>query len=145
MEEKSMMYLYGIRGATTVLANTQEQILQETQKLIKALLTENGLQVTNSALFNEKINDDENNNVNYARLVSIIFTSTQDLNAEFPAKAARLMGLNHVPLLGCVEADVPHGLPRCIRILIHAYLPKGTKVKHVYLNEAVILRADLKK
>jgi chorismate mutase len=125
------MLLYGIRGATTVLANTQEQILVETQKLMQALLSENGLSICHD------------NDENAPRLVSIIFTSTQDLNAEFPAKAARLMGLEHVPLLGCVEADVPHGLKSCIRVLIHAYLPKGTKVKHVYLNEAVNLRPDL--
>lgn len=137
------MFLYGIRGATTVMANTPKQILEETQKLIQALLTENGLQICNGNVLHEKINDGDTNNEGYPRLVSIIFTSTQDLNAEFPAKAARLMGLDNVPLLGCVEADVPHGLKRCLRVLIHAYLPKGTKVKHVYLNEAVILRPDL--
>lgn len=137
------MFLYGIRGATTVMANTQEQILEETQKLIQALLKENGLQICNGNVLREKINGGETNDEDYPCLVSIIFTSTQDLNAEFPAKAARLMGLDHVPLLGCVEADVPHGLKRCIRVLIHAYLPKDTKVKHVYLNEAVILRPDL--
>lgn len=119
-----MVLLYGIRGATTVSANSAEQILEETQKLLEAILTANELTDTNN-------------------LVSIIFTTTPDLNAEFPAKAARLMGLSHVPLLGCVEADVPHGLPRCIRLLIHAYLPKESKIKPVYLNEAVKLRPDL--
>lgn len=120
----TMVLLYGIRGATTVSANSAEQILEETQKLLEAILTANRLTDTNY-------------------LVSIIFTTTPDLTAEFPAKAARLMGLGHVPLLGCVESDVPHGLPRCIRLLIHAYLPKDSKVKHVYLNEAVKLRPDL--
>jgi len=139
------MLLYGIRGATTVLANTQEQILEETQKLMQALLTENGLRISHGNVFPEKINDGETADANYPGLVSIIFTSTPDLNAEFPAKAARLMGLEQVPLLGCVEADVPHGLKSCIRVLIHAYLPEGTQVKHVYLNDAVSLRPDLQK
>lgn len=121
------MLLFGIRGATTVSANTAEQILEETQKLLEAILTANGL-IDNTA-----------------NLVSIIFTTTPDLNAEFPAKAARLIGLSHVPLLGCVEVNVPHGLQRCIRLLIHAYLPKDSKVKHIYLNEAVKLRPDLEK
>ncbi len=123
-----MMKLYGIRGATTVSADTPAQILNETQRLLSTIFTANGLNIT----------EDQQEN-----LVSIIFTTTPDLHAEFPAKAARLMGLNNVPLLGSVEADVSHGLPLCIRILIHAYLKKKTKIKHIYLNEAVQLRPDL--
>lgn len=118
-----MKKVYGIRGATTVAANTKKDIIEETQKLLRTILQENNL-----------TNDD---------LISIIFTTTVDLNAEFPAKAARLMGLGDIPLLGCVEADVPHGLPFCIRVLLHAYLDENTKIKHIYLNEAVKLRPDL--
>ncbi|HHZ16811.1 MAG TPA: chorismate mutase [Peptococcaceae bacterium] len=118
--------LFGIRGATTVVANTQEQILAETKKLLQALFTANGIDIASPE----------------HTLVSIIFTTTPDLNAEFPAKAARLLGLTQVPLLGCVETAVPHGLSLCIRVLIHAYLPEGTKVKHIYLNEAAQLRPD---
>lgn len=118
-----MKRIYGIRGATTVSGNTKENILVETQKLLQAIL--------------------QANQIEREDLVSIIFTSTLDLNAEFPAKAARMMGLNHVPLLGCVEADVPHGLPLCIRILVHVYLEEGLEIKHIYLNEAVKLRSDL--
>ncbi|HHY06503.1 MAG TPA: chorismate mutase [Clostridia bacterium] len=118
-----MKRVYGIRGAITVSANTKENILTETQKLLQTVLQAN------------KIKSED--------LVSIIFTTTVDLNAEFPAKAARLMGLKDIPLLGCVEADVPHGLPLCIRLLLYVYLEEGTKIKHIYLNDAVELRPDL--
>lgn len=120
-----MMRLYGIRGATTVTANTQGNILEETKKLLEKIFTDNELKKED--------------------LVSIIFTTTPDLNAEFPAKAARLIGLNDVPLLGCVEVAVPHGLPLCIRILVHAYLENGSNIRHIYLNEAIKLRPDLVK
>ena len=86
-----MKMLFGIRGATTVVANTQEQILAETKKLLQALFTANGIDIASPE----------------HTLVSIIFTTTPDLNAEFPAKAARLLGLTQVPLLGCVETAVP--------------------------------------
>lgn len=118
-----MKRIFGIRGATTVAANTPENILTETQNLLQTILQVNAIK-----------NED---------LVSIVFTTTVDLNAEFPAKAARLMGLKDVPLLGCVEADVTHGLPLCIRLLLYVYLEKGTEIKHIYLNEAVKLRPDL--
>ena len=118
-----MMKFYGIRGATTVTANTQENILEETKVLLNKIFTANKLKKED--------------------VVSIIFTTTPDLNAEFPAKAARLIGLNDVPLLGCVEAAVPHGIPLCIRILLHVYLAKETPVRHIYLNEARKLRPDL--
>jgi len=117
------MRIFGLRGATTTIANTSEDILRETQKLLQALID------------NNKLTEDQ--------IVSIIFTTTPDLTAEFPAKACRLLGWNQTALLGAVEADVPHGVPRCIRILIHAYLDSAQQIKHVYLNEAVKLRPDL--
>lgn len=118
-----MMRMYGIRGATTTKANNKEEIISETQKLLQAVI--------------------ESNELREEQVVSIILTSTPDLNAEFPAKACRLMGWNRTALLGAVEADVPHGIPRCIRVLVHAYLDSPEKVRHVYLNDAVRLRPDL--
>lgn len=117
------MRLYGVRGATTVENNDSESILLETQKLLKELILAN--------------------NIKRENVVSIIFTSTVDLNAEFPAKACRMMGWDDIPLLGAVEADIPHGVPRCIRVLIHVYLETGSQVRPVYLNKAVRLRPDL--
>lgn len=116
------MRLYGIRGATTVLENTQEAILKATTELLESLIAQNQLEQDN--------------------VVSIFFTTTPDLDADFPAKACRKMGWDQVALLGAVEANVPHGLPFCIRILIHAYT-KTERIKHVYLKEAVKLRPDL--
>jgi len=118
-----MKKVYGIRGATTVSANTKEEIIKETQELLQAIFQANAITKEN--------------------LISIIFTSTIDLDAEFPAKAARLLGLDDIPLLGCLEANVPHGLPLCIRVLLHVYSDEGTKIKHFYLNDAVQLRPDL--
>lgn len=117
------MRLYGIRGATTVAENSKESIIEETQKLLREIIAEN--------------------NLTEEQMVSIIFTSTPDLTAEFPAKACRLMGLTNIPLLGAVEADIDHGLLKCIRVLIHAYPKDGSNIRHIYLNEAVRLRPDL--
>lgn len=119
------MRLYGIRGAITVCENDKEAILQGTNELINEIIKEN--------------------NIIEENVVSMIFTTTPDLNAEFPAKACRLMGWNSVPMIGAVEADVPHGLGKCIRVLIHVYIPKDQKIKHVYLNDAIKLRPDLVK
>jgi chorismate mutase len=76
-------------------------------------------------------------------LVSCIFTLTPDLDAEFPAVAARNMGLSAVPLLCAREIPVPGALPKVIRVLIHAYVPEGRTAEHVYLRDAVKLRLDL--
>lgn len=119
------MRIYGIRGATTITANTKEGIIQETKKLLEAVI--------------------EANQLKQEDVVSIIFTTTPDVTAEFPAKVCRMMGWEEVPLLGAVEADVPHGLLRCIRVLLHVYLQADKRVKHIYLNEAVKLRPDLVK
>lgn len=116
------MRLYGIRGATTVCNNEKEEIIRETQVLLQNIIEKNDLCEEN--------------------VVSIIFTTTSDLTAEFPAKACRLLGWNNTALLGTVEADVPHGLNLCIRVLIHAYLENKSKVKNIYLNKAIELRPD---
>ena len=76
-------------------------------------------------------------------MVSCIFTCTEDLDAEFPAVAAREMGLSGVPLLCAREMGVPGALPRVIRLLVHCYADSETPSHHVYLREAVSLRRDL--
>jgi chorismate mutase len=115
--------LRALRGATTVEQNTAEAILAATDELLRALIDRNELA------------SDE--------MVSCIFTCTDDLDAEFPAVAARALGLSSVPLLCAREIDVPGALPRVIRVLLHAYADPQSEVRHVYLRDAVGLRADL--
>jgi chorismate mutase len=117
------MRLRALRGAITVEENDAEAILAATHELIGAVMERNALQA-----------DD---------LVSCIFTCTGDLNAEFPALAARRMGLSGVPLLCAREIEVPGSLPRVIRLLLHCYAEPEAPVHHVYLREAVSLRKDL--
>ena len=76
-------------------------------------------------------------------MVSCIFTVTDDLDAEFPAVAARAAGLDSVPLLCCREIPVPGSMPRVIRALVHHYAPAGHSPAHVYLGETQALRSDL--
>ena len=117
------MRLVALRGANTVTENTAEAILAATDTLMREILARN------------KLGGDD--------LVSCIVTRTPDLDATFPAAAAREMGLSHVPLLCAREIPVPGALPKVIRVLIHAYKPDGTPAEHVYLGEAVKLRLDL--
>jgi chorismate mutase len=117
------MRLHALRGATTVHANEADAILEATDTLMRAVLDRNELTAED--------------------LVSCIFTLTDDLDAEFPAVAARRMGLSTVPLLCAREIPVPGALPRVIRVLIHCYLAEGRTAEHVYLNEAARLRLDL--
>jgi chorismate mutase len=117
------MRLIALRGATTVDADEAEAILSATEELMGELLRRNAL-------------DSQD-------LVSCIFTLTEDLSAEFPAVAARRMGLSHVPLLCAREIPVPGALPRVIRVLIHCYRAPGIEAQHVYLGEARALRLDL--
>jgi len=117
------MRLIALRGATTVESNEAGAILGATEELMGELLARNRLTA-----------DD---------LVSCIFTLTADLDAEFPAVAARDMGLSRVPLLCAREIPVPGSLPRVIRVLIHCYPPDGIDPQHVYLGEARRLRLDL--
>jgi chorismate mutase len=115
--------LRGLRGATTAAANTSEAILDATAELLHALQEANGFRPE--------------------EVESAIFTSSPDLTAEYPARAARLLGWKDVPLLGAAEVAVPDGLPRCIRLLLHFYTakPQGD-LKHMYLREAARLRPD---
>jgi len=115
--------LRGLRGATTAAANTSEAILEATAELLHALQEANGFR------------PDE--------VESAIFTSSPDLTAEYPARAARLLGWTDVPLLGAGEVPVPGGLPRCIRVLLHFYTTQPQRgLKHMYLREAAKLRPD---
>jgi chorismate mutase len=116
--------LVALRGATTVEADTREAVLDRTRELLAALL--------------------ERNAVDHDQLVSIIFTSTGDLHSEFPALAARSLGLGDVPLLCARELDVTGGNPRTIRVLIHCYSTRPrASLRHVYLHRAKHLRDDL--
>jgi chorismate mutase len=117
------MRLFALRGATTVEANDAEHILGATEELMREILERNGL-APNDA-------------------VSCIFTLTEDLDAEFPAKAARRMGLSAVPLMCAREVPVPGALPRVIRVLVHYYADEDHASRHVYLREARALRTDL--
>jgi chorismate mutase len=117
------MRLFALRGANSVAANERDAILGGTEELIHAIMTRNGLSPGD--------------------LVSCIFTVTDDLDAEFPAVAARRLGLDRVPLLCAREVPVPGALPRVIRALIHYYAADGHSAQHVYLGEARALRADL--
>jgi chorismate mutase len=117
------MRLFALRGANSVESNTAEAILGGTEELMRELMARNQLQPD--------------------AMVSCIFTVTHDLDAEFPAVAARRIGLNAVPLLCAGEIAVPGSLPRVIRVLVHYYAPEGHEPRHVYLNEARSLRADL--
>jgi chorismate mutase len=117
------MPLFALRGATSVERNDSEDILGATTELMRAIMERNALAPEN--------------------VVSCIFTATNDLNAEFPAVAARALGFENVPLLCAREIAVPRSLPRVIRVLIHYHAPDGHTPAHVYLGEARSLRADL--
>jgi chorismate mutase len=85
----------------------------------------------------------DRNGLTHGDIVSCIFTCTDDLDAEFPAVAARKLGFNDVPLLCAREIDVPGALPRVIRLLVHCYADPERPAQHVYLRNAAALRADL--
>jgi chorismate mutase len=115
--------LRALRGATTVDENEADAILSATHELVTEVMERNELETEH--------------------MVSCIFTCTNDLNAEFPAVAARRMGLSAVPLLCAREIDVPGALPRVIRLLLHCYADPAVPARHVYLRDAVALRRDL--
>ena len=115
--------LWGLRGAVQVDRNAAVPILAATRELLIELIERNGL--------------------DSGDFVSVIFTCTDDLNAEFPAVAAREPGLDHVPLLCNREMDVPGAMPRVIRVLAHYYAPADHRPEHVYLGATRALRADL--
>lgn len=112
-----------LRGATTASSNAKDPIVRSTSELLKAML--------------------ERNDASPDHLISVVFTATPDLDAEFPAVAARELGWD-VPLLGAAEMAIPGALPRCIRVLMHLYTRRDyASLRHVYLGEARSLRTDL--
>jgi chorismate mutase len=117
------MPVRGIRGATVAAANTTAAIRSATGELLLALVEANGLDL--------------------ADVGSVIFSTTADLTAEPPARAARELGWTDTALMCLAEMEADHGLPRCIRVLIHWNTPKAmADVRHVYLHAAAQLRPD---
>ena len=114
----------GVRGATTVAANSRDEILTATRQLVALMV--------------------RRNNIDRRDVASAIFTTTPDLDAEFPALAARQLGWIDVPLLCSHEISIPGSLPRCIRVLVHwnTDLPQEA-IQHIYVRDAEKLRPDL--
>ncbi len=129
MEEERGRYegperrLFAVRGAAQAEVNEAEAILAATEELLRALIDRNRLEPED--------------------MVSCLFTTTDDLDAEFPAVAARRLGLDQVPLLCCREIPVPGSMPRVIRVMLHFYAPVGHSPAHAYIGEAQKLRTDL--
>jgi chorismate mutase len=117
------MRLFALRGANSVERNEAGAILSATDLLMRELI--------------------EHNSLEQDAFVSCIFTLTNDLDAEFPAVAARRLGLNRVPLLCAREIPVPGSMPRVVRVLVHYYADEDHVPRHVYLGDARALRADL--
>ena len=117
------MAVRGIQGATVVERDSPDHVIAATRELLDAL-------VRASALTPDDV-------------ISAIFTATPDLRSEYPARAARVMGWTDVPLLGATEMDLPTGLPRCMRVLLHVDTDRTTTdIKHIYLRGAAALRPD---
>ena len=123
MNDSPAQRLFALRGAASIESNTERAILDGTRELVEEILSRNDLAID--------------------QLVSCVFSATTDLNAQFPAVAARDLGLNKVPLLCTQEIEVPGALPRVIRILLHYYAANGHAPQHVYLGDARTLREDL--
>nr|AGS49817.1 chorismate mutase II [uncultured bacterium esnapd16.1] len=119
-----MMAVHAIRGAVQVAADNRPEILEATAELVTAIMTRNDLASSD--------------------VVSMLFTTTPDLTAEFPALAARKAGLFDVPLLCATEIAVPGAMPRVVRLLAHVDVDRGrSEIRHVYLGGAGVLRPDL--
>ena len=116
--------LFAVRGATQAEANEAGAILAATEALMQELIERNG-------------------GIEPEAMVSCLFTTTDDLDAEFPAVAARNLGLDAVPLLCCREIPVPGSMPRVIRVMLHFYAPASHEPAHAYIGEAQKLRVDL--
>ena len=113
-----------VRGATQLEADTREQMLDRVAELVREVMASNGLEVED--------------------FVSVWFTATDDLHAEFPAYAARGLGFDEVPLICARELDIAGAMPRVVRLLAHVEtdLPRAD-ITHVYLHGAAKLRRDL--
>ena len=118
------MAVRAVRGATQVAGNDREAVIEGSAELVRAVLDRNAIEPES--------------------LISVIFTATPDLTAEFPAYAARAMGITDVPLLCASEIDVAGAMPRVIRLLAHVETDRPrAEVRHVYLHGAAQLRTDL--
>jgi chorismate mutase len=118
------MSVRAIRGATQVEANTQEAIFAGVRELLSEIMTSNSLQPS--------------------EVISVLFTASPDLNAAFPAAAAREIGFESVPLICAVEIDVPGALERTIRVMFHVETPlQSAEITHIYLHGAKSLRRDI--
>ncbi|GAB3812830.1 chorismate mutase [Micromonospora zhanjiangensis] len=118
------MAVHAIRGAVQVSADDRSQIVAATTELVTEIMTRNDLASGD--------------------VVSVLFTTTPDLTAEFPALAARKAGLDDVPLLCASEIAVPGAMPRVVRLLAHVDIDRSrTEIRHVYLGGAEALRPDL--
>jgi len=114
----------GMRGATSVGENSEREIIAATRTLLERMVSANGIATEDIA--------------------SVIFTTTPDLNAAYPARAARDLGWTDIPLLGAQEIDVPNSLPRCVRVLILWNTDRSIdQITHIYLGVAAALRPDL--
>lgn len=123
MSSSTQIVCRGVRGAITVDANTAEAIVEAARELMDAIVAANQIEPEDVA--------------------SVIFTTTPDLNAEYPAVAARQMGWYDVALSCMQEMDVPHGLARCLRVLILWNTARAPRdIQHVYIREAQALRPD---
>lgn len=116
--------MWAIRGAVQVDANDGPAILDGTAELVTEVVRRNQLRTED--------------------VISVIFTATSDLNAEFPALAARSLGFGEVPLLCCTEISVPGSMPRVVRLMMHVESGRPrSEIKHVYLRGAKALRLDI--
>jgi chorismate mutase len=123
MSDRSADRLWAVRGAVQVDRNDSDAILAATEELVGEVMARNELSAE--------------------AMVSCIFTVTPDLDAEFPAVAARRLGLDGVPLLCASEVPVPGAMPRVIRLLVHYYAAARHRPVHAYLGETQALRSDL--
>jgi chorismate mutase len=115
--------LFALRGAAGVEGNTEEAILEATEQLLTELMDRNDLKPES--------------------IVSVLLTLTPDLDAQFPAVAARNIGFEKVPLLCAQEIAVEGALPQVVRVMMHYHAPNGHRSQHVYLGRATALRSDL--
>lgn len=118
------MGVRAVRGAITIDNNTKEDVLKYTKELLSEIV--------------------KANNIDQEDIISIFFTTTRDVNAEFPAVAARELKLKNIPLMCAHEMDVPGSIPMCIRIMLHFNTDKTLdEISHIYLRDAIKLRPDL--
>ena len=118
------MSVRALRGAIQVDRNVRDDVIEATAELVREVLARNEIEPE--------------------QLISVIFTATPDLTAEFPAYAARAIGITDVPFLCASEIDVPGAMPRVVRLLAHAEIDRSREdIRHVYLRGAAALRTDL--